>query len=134
MEVVRTAGGARLLNDTYNANPLSMRAALHALAALPVDRRIAVLGTMAELGDFEAAEHAGIGSLAGRLGVEVVAVDAPGYSSGGGAVIEAEGMEGALAALADLGRLDASVAVLVKGSRVAGLERLVERLVAGADG
>ena len=61
MEVVRTAEGARLLNDCYNANPLSMRAALHSLAALPAQRRIAVLGTMAELGDFEAAEHAAVG-------------------------------------------------------------------------
>ncbi len=128
MEVARTDGGARLLNDCYNANPLSMRAALHALAALPAARRIAVLGTMAELGDFEAAEHAAIGSLAAQLGVDVIAVDAPGYSSGEGTVIEAEGIDGALATLADLGPLDGACAVLVKGSRVARLERLVERL------
>ena len=134
MEVMRTAGGARLLNDSYNANPLSMRAALHALAAMPAERRIAVLGIMAELGDFEAAEHAAVGSLAARLGVEVIAVDAALYSSGAAAVIEAEGIDGALAALADLGRLDAGCAVLVKGSRVAGLERLVQRLVVAAAG
>ena len=133
MEVTRTPGGARLLNDSYNANPLSMRAALHALAALPAQRRIAVLGTMAELGDFEAAEHTAIGSLAGQLGVEVIAVDAPGYASGRVAVVEADGIDSALAALADLGTLDPGCAVLVKGSRVAGLERLVERLVTGAD-
>jgi len=133
MEILRTAGGARLLNDSYNANPLSMRAALHALAALPAQRRIAVLGTMAELGDFEAAEHAAIGSLAAELGVRVVAVDSPGYSSDAGSVIEATGIDGALAALRDLGGLSAGDALLVKGSRVAGLERLVERLVAGAD-
>ena len=133
MEVTRTPGGARLLNDSYNANPLSMRAALHALAALPAQRRIAVLGTMAELGDFEAAEHTAIGSLAGQLGVEVIAVDAPGYASGRGTVVEADGIDSALAALADLGTLDPGCAVLVKGSRVAGLERLVERLVTGAD-
>ena len=133
MEVLCTAGGARLLNDTYNANPLSMRAALHSLAELPAQRRIAVLGTMAELGDFEAAEHASIGSLAKRLGVDVIAVDAPGYASGGGTVIETDGIDSALAALADLGSLGAECALLVKGSRVAGLERLVERLVTGAD-
>ena len=132
MEVVRAAGGARLLNDSYNANPLSMRAALHALAALPAGRRIAVLGTMAELGEFEAAEHAAIGSLAAELGVRVVAVDAPGYSRGGAAV-DVEGIDGALDALRDIGGLGADDAVLVKGSRVAGLERLVERLVAGVD-
>ena len=133
MEVVRAVGGARLLNDCYNANPLSMRAALHALAALPARRRIAVLGTMAELGDFEAAEHAAVGSLAMRLGVQIVAVNTPGYSSGDSTVIEATGIDGALAALSDLGGLDASDAVLVKGSRVAGLERLVARLVDEAD-
>jgi len=132
MEVVRTAEGAHLLNDSYNANPLSMRAALHALAALPAKRRIAVLGTMAELGDFEAAEHAAIGSLAAELGVRVVAVDAPGYSRGDALVTHAEGIDGALAALRDLGPR-AGDAVLVKGSRVAGLERLVERLVVGSE-
>ena len=133
MEVVRTADGARLLNDCYNANPLSLRAALHALAALPAGRRIAVLGIMAELGDFEADEHAAIGSLAAELGVPVVAVDAPGYSRSNAAVTHAEGIEGALAALQDLGRLGADDAVLVKGSRIAGLERLTKRLVTGAD-
>ncbi|MDE0664315.1 MAG: UDP-N-acetylmuramoyl-tripeptide--D-alanyl-D-alanine ligase [Acidimicrobiaceae bacterium] len=132
MEVLRTAEGARLLNDSYNANPLSMRAALHALAALPAKRRIAVLGAMAELGEFEAAEHAAIGSLAGQLGVEVIAVDTPDYASGG-AVIEAEGIDGALETLRDLGGLGAGDAVLVKGSRVAGLEHLAARLVAGSD-
>lgn len=133
MEVMRTAGGARLLNDSYNANPLSMRAALDALAATPAERRIAVLGTMAELGDFEAAEHAAIGALAAELGVLVVAVDAPGYSLHEVAVTDVEGIEGALAALQDLGSLGADDAVLIKGSRVAGLERLVERLVASGD-
>ena len=133
MEVVRTAGGARLLNDCYNANPLSMRAALHSLAALPAERRIAVLGTMAELGEFAPAEHAAIGALAAELGVRVIAVEAPGYAAGDAAGIDVEGIEGALAALQDLGGLAAADAVLVKGSRVAGLERLVERLVASAD-
>ena len=131
MEVLRTAGGARLLNDSYNANPLSMRAALHALAALGATRRIAVLGVMAELGDFAAAEHTAVASLAAELGVEIIAVDTPGYGRGEGTVIEAEGIEGALAGLAELGPLDTTCAVLVKGSRVAGLERLVERLVSG---
>ena len=133
MEVVRTAAGAGVVNDCYNANPLSMGAALHALAALPAERRIAVLGTMAELGEFEAAEHAAVGALAAELGVLVVAVDAPGYGRGGAAVTDVEGIEGALDALAGLGGLGADDAVLVKGSRVAGLERLVERLVVGGD-
>ena len=134
MEVVRAAGGARLLNDCYNANPLSMRAALHALAALPARRRIAVLGAMAELGHFEAAEHAAVASLAERLDVRIMAVDASAYSSGDSTVIEVAGIDAALAALSDMGGLGAGDAVLVKGSRVAGLERLVARLVDDADG
>ena len=132
MEVVWATRGARVLNDCYNANPLSMRAALQALAAIPARRRIAVLGTMAELGAFEASEHAAVGSLAGHLGVQVIAVDAPGYSAGDSTVIEAKGIDGALRALIDLRGLGADVAVLVKGSRVAGLERLVARLVSSA--
>ena len=131
MEVVRAAGGARLLNDCYNANPLSMRAALHALAALPAGRRIAVLGIMAELGEFEVLEHAAIGALAAELGVRVIAVDAPGYAGCDAAVTDVEGIGGALVALHGLGGLAADDAVLVKGSRVAGLERLVDRLVSG---
>ena len=58
-----------LLNDCYNANPLSMRAALQALADVAAERRIAVLGTMAELGDHNEAEHAAAGALADRLGI-----------------------------------------------------------------
>ena len=138
MEVVRTAEGARLLNDCYNANPLSMRAALHALAALPAQHRIAVLSIMAELGDFEAEEHAAIGLLAAELGVRVVAVAAPGYSQGPAVdvahdITDVEDIDAALVALEGFGGLGSDDAVLVKGSRVAGLERLVERLVASAD-
>ena len=128
MELVRTASGARLLNDCYNANPLSMRAALHALAALPAQRRIAVLGPMAELGEFEAAEHAAVGSLATQLGVQVVAVNASGYGRRSDQVMEADDVDAALDALHALGGLGPQDAVLVKGSRVAELEHLVERL------
>lgn len=128
MELGRTASGAWLLNDCYNANPLSMRAALEALAALPARRRIAVLGVMAELGDHEDAEHAAAADLAVGLGIEVVAVDAPAYSCGGAPVAAVSGIDGARAALAALGGLGADDAVLVKGSRVAGLERLAQLL------
>ena len=129
MELQRTVGGARLLNDCYNANPLSMRAGLLALAALPAGRRIAVLGTMAELGDYAAGEHAAASALAASLDISVVAVDAPDYASGGTRVVQASSIDGAAAALAEMGGLGPEDAVLVKGSRVAGLERLVERLV-----
>ncbi len=51
MEVTALASGATLINDAYNANPTSMRAALEALAAMTATRRVAVLGLMAELDD-----------------------------------------------------------------------------------
>jgi UDP-N-acetylmuramoyl-tripeptide--D-alanyl-D-alanine ligase len=120
MELVRLPSGARVINDAYNANPASMVAALRALAGLDARRRVAVLGLMAELGEASDAEHRAIGKLARDLGIEVVAVDAPAY--GGTAVA---GLDEAVAALGTLGEGDA---VLLKASRVVGLERLVSRL------
>jgi UDP-N-acetylmuramoyl-tripeptide--D-alanyl-D-alanine ligase len=76
---------------------------------------------MAELGASSDEEHRAAGALARDLGVEVVAVGTPAY---GGAVVA--DLDEALAAL---GPLDPHTAVLLKGSRVAGLERLVDRLL-----
>jgi UDP-N-acetylmuramoyl-tripeptide--D-alanyl-D-alanine ligase len=121
MELRRSASGAAVLNDAYNANPASMTAALEALAALPASRRLAVLGEMAELGARSAAEHRAMAALAHRLGVEMVAVGTDAYG-----VAPVEGVEGAVAAL---GPLRSDDAVLVKASRVAGLERLADRLL-----
>jgi len=121
MELATAASGARVLNDAYNANPTSVAAALESLVALPARRRIAVLGLMAELGDREAADHAAVGAQARALGIRVIAVASPGY---GGEDVAS--VEEALARLGDLGEGDA---VLVKGSRVAGLERLAAALL-----
>jgi UDP-N-acetylmuramoyl-tripeptide--D-alanyl-D-alanine ligase len=120
MELTTLPSGARLLNDAYNANPTSMAAALRALAELDGSRRVAVLGVMAEIGASSDDEHAAVGELARDLGIEVVAVAAPAY---GGTLVD--DLDGAVAALGPLGPGDA---VLLKGSRVAGLERLVDRL------
>jgi UDP-N-acetylmuramoyl-tripeptide--D-alanyl-D-alanine ligase len=120
MDLVVLPSGARLLNDAYNANPTSMAAALRALAALDAQRRIAVLGTMAELGQSSEAEHRAIGALASELGVEVVSVSVPAY---GGIVVDDLG-----AAVEALGGLGTGDVVLLKGSRVVGLERLVALL------
>jgi UDP-N-acetylmuramoyl-tripeptide--D-alanyl-D-alanine ligase len=120
MELLRTPGGARVLNDAYNANEASTAAALRALAELPARRRRAVLGTMAELGDEGPAAHARIAALATELGIDAVSVGAPDYG--------VDDLPDVDAALAWIGPLEADDAVLVKGSRVAGLERLAARL------
>jgi UDP-N-acetylmuramoyl-tripeptide--D-alanyl-D-alanine ligase len=123
MELTRAPSGVLVLNDAYNANPTSVAAALESLAALDARRRVAVLGVMAELGPESDDEHARIGKLAGELGVEVITVDAPAY----GIATDVAGVDAALDALARL-ELRQGDAVLVKGSRVAGLERVAAAL------
>jgi UDP-N-acetylmuramoyl-tripeptide--D-alanyl-D-alanine ligase len=122
MELHRTPAGAVVVNDAYNANPASMEAALQALATLPARRRVAVLGPMAELGADSAAQHGAVSALAGRLGIEVLAVATDAY--------QGRAVGGVDEAVAALGRLGPGDAVLVKASRVAGLERLAARLLA----
>ena len=120
MELLPARDGGVVLNDAYNANPTSMAAALRSLAALPAERRVAVLGVMAEIGATSDEEHRAIGELARELGVEVVAVAVPAY--GGRLVADLD------AAADAVGEVGTGVAVLVKASRVAGLERLAHRL------
>jgi UDP-N-acetylmuramoyl-tripeptide--D-alanyl-D-alanine ligase len=117
MELKRTTGGALVLNDAYNANPTSMRAALETLAALPGPRRRAVVGVMAELDD-PGPEHLAIAEEAARLDIELIAVGTDLY-----------GIAPVADPVAAVGPLGPGVAVLVKGSRVAGLEAVVARLL-----
>ncbi|WP_245177531.1 UDP-N-acetylmuramoyl-tripeptide--D-alanyl-D-alanine ligase [Geodermatophilus sp. DF01-2] len=143
MEVTRRADGVTVVNDAYNANPESMRAALAALAGLPARRRIAVLGGMAELGLGAAAEHERLGRDAVAAGVDLVVAVGP----------DAVGIaDGAIAAGAreDAGtvRVPDRVAarelltevlvpgdvVLVKASRSYGLEVLAADLLAAGAG
>ncbi len=121
MELERSASGALILNDAYNANPLSVEAALRALVGLPAARHTALLGTMAELGDVGPAEHARIGAMAAGLGIRLIAVDAPQYGGEQAGTVEE--------ALDRLGQVGADDAVLVKASRAAGLEKLAARLL-----
>ena len=117
MEVHRTATGAIVLNDSYNANPTSMRAALDALAALPAPRKRAVLGLMAEISD-PVAEHLAVVEYAAERGIEVLAYGTHLY-----------GVEPVADPVKALGSLASGDAVLVKGSRVIGLERVAAALV-----
>ncbi|MGI8751597.1 MAG: UDP-N-acetylmuramoyl-tripeptide--D-alanyl-D-alanine ligase [Acidimicrobiales bacterium] len=125
MEVRLAPAGGRVINDAYNANPTSMAAALRSLAALEADRRIAVLGIMAELGPDEDHEHYQMAALAAELGIEVVAVGTDLY----GLAPEAD----MAAAAARIGGIGPGTAVLIKGSRVAGLERLAALLAPSVD-
>jgi UDP-N-acetylmuramoyl-tripeptide--D-alanyl-D-alanine ligase len=127
MALERTPEGARVLNDAYNANPTSMAAALRSLARLPASRRIAVVGEMAELGPDGPQAHRDIAGLAAELGIDLVVVGTPLYERP-----VAEDLDAAWDALARIGPLGPGDALLIKASRVAGLERLAGRLVAPA--
>ena len=123
MEVLEGPSGFTVVNDAYNANPASMRAALAALAALPGSgRRIAVLGVMAELGDGGPEAHRDVLFHAEEAGIEVLAVGTDLYGP-----IGLNGIDAAMAALVERSPGPGD-GVLVKGSRVAGLEALVEGL------
>jgi UDP-N-acetylmuramoyl-tripeptide--D-alanyl-D-alanine ligase len=118
------SGGPALIVDCYNANPTSTEAALRSLAALAADRRVALLGLMAELGAATDGEHRRLAALAEELGIEVV-----GYETGLYGAARVDGVDAAVALLRGAGPRDA---VLVKGSRVARLEDVVRAYEAGA--
>ncbi len=131
LEKKRGAGGAVLVDDTYNANPDSLRAAIRVLAR-ERGRRVLVMGDMGELGDAAAALHAEIGAFAKGAGVERLLALGPSSLH----AVEAFG-EGAVhlpdleALVAQLRAEDrAGVTILVKGSRFMRMERVVERLSA----
>jgi UDP-N-acetylmuramoyl-tripeptide--D-alanyl-D-alanine ligase len=126
-EVVELAGGVTVVNDCYNANPMSMRASLEHLAASPAERRLAVLGTMAELGEDSERYHREVGPLMARLGIDVL------VTVGEDALPYADGFEGEVHSVAtaeEAGELLEEAAapgdrVLIKGSRSVGLERVL---------
>jgi UDP-N-acetylmuramoyl-tripeptide--D-alanyl-D-alanine ligase len=121
MDLQCTPSGARVLNDAYNANPVSMRAALEALAQLPAAHRVAVLGEMAELGAESDRDHREVAAYAAHLGMRVIAVAAPHTVSSRSRI--------SMPPSGDRGTRPDD-AVLGQGSRVAGLERLAARLTA----
>lgn len=122
MELARTPAGATVLNDAYNANPVSMAAALRSLAAVPGERHLAVLGPMEELGPGGAAAHAAMAGLAAGLGIEVWAVGTDRYGSPplGSAELRRR-----------LAATGAGDVILIKASRAAGLETVVSGLTRG---
>ena len=111
--------GALIIDDSYNANPASMSAALHALSVTKASRRIAVLGVMAELSEPER-DHSEIAELAKKLGIEVMAIGTDMYGMQSRTLDEVA---------ATLSAVENSTGILIKGSRVAQLEKLVSHLV-----
>lgn len=138
MAILEGAGGATLVDDTYNASPVSVGGALDFLAETPVPaggRRIAVLGDMLELGPDEERLHREIGDRAARAADAIVAVGPRGRwiaeaarSAGAGRVLEADDAEEAAVVLdRDVGPGAADV-VLLKASRGVALDRTVDLL------
>jgi UDP-N-acetylmuramoyl-tripeptide--D-alanyl-D-alanine ligase len=127
-ELVELPGGITVVNDCYNANPMSMRAALDHLADSPAERRIAVLGTMAELGPDAERYHHEIGAHAADLDIDVlVTVGQPALPY----AATFDGETYPVATPEEAGALIEEIArpgdrVLVKGSRSVGLERVLE--------
>jgi UDP-N-acetylmuramoyl-tripeptide--D-alanyl-D-alanine ligase len=117
MEVFRAGSGALVINDSYNANPTSVRGAVESLSRLPQGRKVAVLGYMAELGPTEGVEHRRIADELQAAGIELIAVGTDLYG--------VESWADPTEMLVGLGR---DTALLIKGSRTAGLEVVADRL------
>ncbi len=140
MEVTDRPDGVTVVNDAYNANPDSMRAAFETFGVLArTRRRFAVLASLRELGEQSAELNEGVGRLAAEAGLECLIV----VGENAGPVLSGAGRPGtpgapraivhvpdAAAAAAELaGRLAPGDAVLIKGPRAAGLERTAELLL-----
>jgi UDP-N-acetylmuramoyl-tripeptide--D-alanyl-D-alanine ligase len=143
MEVTERTDGVTVVNDAYNANPDSMRAALKALVAMGQGRRTwAVLGSMLELGDESTTEHDAIGRLAVRLNISrlvvvgdiarPMATGAQHEGSWGDEVVWVPDAETAGELLDD--KLRPGDVVLFKSSRDAGLRWLGDRIAERASG
>jgi UDP-N-acetylmuramoyl-tripeptide--D-alanyl-D-alanine ligase len=140
---VTASGGAVIVNDAYNANPTSMAAALETCSAMVPrgGRLVAVLGAMAELGDLEVAEHRRVGRLAAQRAQRLIVVGdrarpiAEAAREAGLADVSVVGGEDPVAAALDaVGTPRAGDVILVKASRVAGLERVATGLAGEEDG
>lgn len=140
MEVTHLDNGVTIINDSYNANPESMRAALKTLANMARGRRsIAVLGPMKELGDQTMVEHDALGRLAVRLDIskllcvgDEMKVTHLGASQEGSWGEESQWVPDIDAALVYLGQnIAPGDVVLVKASRSVGLDRVAHALISG---
>ncbi|WP_439936325.1 UDP-N-acetylmuramoyl-tripeptide--D-alanyl-D-alanine ligase [Nocardia sp. N13] len=142
MELGERPDGLVVINDAYNANPESMRAALETLAGIGARsgrRTVAVLGEMFELGDEAVAAHTGVGAYAAQVGVDVLvtvgaaaSAMAAGFDAAGGTgvSITTAGRDEATDWLRH--NVSAADVVLVKASRGAALELVADDLLTGS--
>lgn len=135
LAVGTACNGAQLIDDSYNANPASMRAAIDVLAACPAPR-ILVVGDMGELGEGAAQLHREVGVYARAAGIESLYATGPlsmatveGFGEGGRHFTDCNVLVKALRQA-----MSAETTVLVKGSRSARMERVVEALQQGRRG
>jgi UDP-N-acetylmuramoyl-tripeptide--D-alanyl-D-alanine ligase len=139
MELQERADGLLVINDAYNANPASMRAAIDALVAVGAARgrrTTAVLGEMRELGEASAAEHRALGEYAARAGLDRLVTVGPegdpiaagAEDRGGTTVVRTGSRDEALRLVRE--NVAAADVVLVKASRGIALEHLADGLMA----
>jgi UDP-N-acetylmuramoyl-tripeptide--D-alanyl-D-alanine ligase len=138
LQFKQASTGAWLIDDSYNANPSSVRAAIEVLSAL-TGRKWLVLGDMAELGSFAQRSHAEIGDFARAAGIERLYATGPLMeravaSFGAGAHWFADVATLIAALLAAVRSAGPDVRLLVKGSRFNRLERVVDALTGGDAG
>jgi len=138
MHVRRLAGRVVLVDDSYNANPASMRAALAALDDIPGDRKVVVLGEMKELGPAAEREHERLSDALQEAHVALL-VSCGGLADAAARALRARGLEVVFggdaegAARAAVDRVGPGDVVLVKASRSVGAERVVDALVRARD-
>lgn len=130
-------GGIRVINDAYNANPISVGASLRTLAAVSGTRRVALLGDMLELGDQEESAHLEALQLAGSLGLDLVATAGPRFAAAAASLARSTGVAPILTApdAESLGRAVGALLregdlVLLKGSRGIAMERVMQTITA----
>jgi UDP-N-acetylmuramoyl-tripeptide--D-alanyl-D-alanine ligase len=135
MEMIKKPEEITIINDAYNANPVSMRSALMALGDIAKDKRaIAVLGDMAELGTISEEAHSEVGKIAVDYGTDIliavgkrarkIAQSALERGLPRGSVFVADKVDRAAEILRSI--IEPGDVILIKGSRFLGLEKLVD--------
>ncbi len=133
MDVIRLEKGMTILNDVYNANPVSVKASLDILQNAK-DRKVAILGFMGELGEYAPEMHKEVGAYAAKVGVDLLC-----FVGECGEYIKEGALEGGLSNVhlylsqeefweEGMDKLEDTDTILVKGSRSMALEKTVEKL------